>query len=75
MAAPTELVTTGTAARVLGIDRSTLTRWALAGAVTPASRTVGGHMRWNLDALRHQIEELASTGRTSSGQPAGEDVP
>lgn len=57
-----ELVTTGAAARVLGIDRSTLTRWADAGVVTPKSRTLGGHMRWNIDDLRRQIAAVQSAG-------------
>lgn len=55
-----ELVSTGRAAQLLGIDRSTLTRWAASGLVAPASRTVGGHMRWNPDALRDQIAALQS---------------
>jgi len=49
------LVATGEAARELGIDRTTLARWADAGLVTPTSRTLGGHLRWDLDDLRRQI--------------------
>jgi len=52
------LVTTGAAARALGIDRSTLTRWAAAGVTKPAVRTAGGHMRWDLDRLREQLAAL-----------------
>ena len=55
-----ELVSTGRAAQILGIDRSTLTRWAASGLVAPSSRTVGGHMRWNPAALRDQIADLQS---------------
>lgn len=51
------LVATGEAARELGIDRTTLARWADAGLVTPASRTIGGHLRWDLDDLRRQIDQ------------------
>lgn len=52
------LIPTGAAARALGIDRSTLTRWAAAGLTTPAGKTAGGHMRWNLEHLRRQLVEL-----------------
>ncbi len=55
------LVTTGAAARALGIDRSTLTRWAAAGVTKPAVRTAGGHMRWDLDQLRRQLDALPLT--------------
>lgn len=61
----TQLVTTGAAARALGIDRSTLNRWAEAGAVTPASRTIGGHMRWDLDRLRAEIAAVQARSTES----------
>jgi predicted site-specific integrase-resolvase len=51
------LVPTGDAADALGIDRSTLIRWWQAGYVTPASITVGGHARWDVDDLRRQIDD------------------
>ena len=51
------LVGTGDAARALGIDRTTLGRWAAAGIVRPASRTAGGHLRWSLPTLREQLAE------------------
>lgn len=54
--APSRLVSTGEAAAALGIDRSTLSRWANAGLVTPAWRTAGGHMRWDLEQLQDQAE-------------------
>ena len=58
----TRLVPTGAAARALGIDRSTLTRWAAAGLAKPAVRTAGGHMRWDIEALRSQLEALQAAG-------------
>ena len=61
------LVTTGAAARALGIDRSTLTRWAAAGVTRPAVRTAGGHMRWDLDQLRAQLAALQAADRGESG--------
>jgi DNA-binding transcriptional MerR regulator len=51
-------VTTGVAARDLGISTATLTRWAAAGTVIPAQRTAGGHYRWDLPALRAQVQRL-----------------
>lgn len=56
-------VTTGDAARGLGISSATLTRWAAAGIVTPAERTAGGHFRWDMTSLRAQLRRhnLGST--------------
>lgn len=53
-----ELVSTAQAAEALNVARSTLSRWASDGLVTPAQRTVGGHLRWNVDDLRRQVDEL-----------------
>ncbi|MHA6623902.1 helix-turn-helix domain-containing protein [Pseudonocardia sichuanensis] len=51
-----KLVSTSAAARELGVNQSTLSRWAAAGIVQPAQRTVGGHMRWDVEKLREQLE-------------------
>ena len=51
-------VTTGDAARALGISSATLTRWKAAGKVTPAEETVGGHFRWDMTSLRAQLRRL-----------------
>jgi DNA-binding transcriptional MerR regulator len=53
-----ELVSTGEAARALGIGRSTLARWHATGLVTPALVTAGGHARWDVDDLRDQLRRL-----------------
>ena len=50
-------MTTGEAAKTLGINATTLQRWAHAGLVTPAWRTAGGHMRWDLDELQRQAQD------------------
>jgi DNA-binding transcriptional MerR regulator len=56
-------VTTGQAARELGVTPSALTRWANDGKVKPALRTPGGHFRWDLADLRRQLAALtAETG-------------
>lgn len=51
-------VTTGVAARDIGVSAATLTRWAAAGLIEPAERTAGGHFRWDLQALRSQVRKL-----------------
>ena len=48
-------VTTGSAARSIGVSSATLTRWAAAGIVTAAERTAGGHYRWDMTSLRAQL--------------------
>lgn len=53
-------VTTGEAARALGVSTATLTRWVAAGKVTPAETTVGGHYRWYLPSLRAQVRGEAA---------------
>jgi len=54
----TRYVTTGAAAKGLGISTATLTRWVAAGSVTPAMTTMGGHYRWDLTSLRAQVRRL-----------------
>ena len=56
------LVTTGQAARAVGIDPSTLARWARDGKVSPDLVTAGGHMRWDVDRLRDQLRKLRQRG-------------
>ena len=51
-------LTTGAAARELGVSAATLTRWAASGRVTPAERPAGGHYRWDLPVLRGQVRRL-----------------
>lgn len=67
-------VTTGAAARALGISSATLTRWAAAGRVTPAERTVGRHYRWDLDDLRAQIQRAQVTARREPQRTLAEDI-
>lgn len=57
------LVGTGEAASECGVARNTLVRWAAAGLVTPAKRTAGGHLRWDLDQLRAELAALAAAAR------------
>lgn len=59
-------VTTGTAAKAVGVSLTTLQRWAHAGVVKPALRTAGGHFRWDLDDLRRQLAERHETHAPSN---------
>ncbi|TKG66905.1 MerR family transcriptional regulator [Prauserella endophytica] len=51
-------MSTGEAAKELGIGRTTLFRWWKAGLVTPDYVTPGGQARWNTADLRRQIDRL-----------------
>jgi DNA-binding transcriptional MerR regulator len=53
-----ELVSTGEAARAIGVGRATLARWWQDGLVTPDLVTAGGHARWDVDRLREQLRDL-----------------
>ncbi len=57
------LLTTGEAARALGIAPRSLARWARDGRVKPVMVTAGGDQRpgrylWDLDDLREQLLQL-----------------
>jgi DNA-binding transcriptional MerR regulator len=67
-------VTTGDAARELGISTATLTRWAAAGLVVPAERTAGGHYRWDLPVLRAQVQRLPRASAHLEPRAAVEDI-
>ena len=53
-AVPDKLVSTGEAARRLGVNLRTLQRWASDGLIEPDWVTPGGHMRWNVERLLQQ---------------------
>jgi excisionase family DNA binding protein len=57
------LITTGQAARELGVSAATLTRWAASGKAVPAQRTAGGHYRWKLADLRRQVRGIPEDPR------------
>lgn len=60
MAEARELVGTGDAARAVGVDRTTLGRWAKSGVVKPAIRTPGGHLKWDIEDLREQLRAMGA---------------
>lgn len=61
-------ITTGQAAREIGVSAATLTRWVQAGKVRPAETTAGGHHRWVLSDLRAQVRAI----RGLPAEPADE---
>lgn len=52
------LITTGEAAKAIGVDVRTLQRWVKDGLVEPDGYTAGGHMRWDVERLRTTLREL-----------------
>lgn len=52
------LVSSTKAAAEFGVHPGTLWRWYRDGLVRPAYTTAGGHLRWNLDDLRRQLNAL-----------------
>lgn len=50
-----EYVTTGAAARALGVHVRTLQKWRTDGLVTPAAFTARGIPRWDVEDLRRQV--------------------
>jgi DNA-binding transcriptional MerR regulator len=55
---PDKLVSTGVAAKAVGVSRQTLSRWAQEGLVTPRLITAGGQARWSIDDLMTELRAL-----------------
>lgn len=53
-----ELLTTTQAAKVFGISGRTLARYVERGQLRPTLVLPSGHLRWDLDDVRRQLEEL-----------------
>jgi predicted site-specific integrase-resolvase len=63
-----DLVTTAQAAKILGINRTTLGRYARQGLLRPTVVLPSGHLRWSLDDLRRQMRELRERGQEPPGE-------
>lgn len=50
------LLTSGELAKELGVSLRTVQRWVADGAIKPEFRTAGGHGRYDIDAVRDQLE-------------------
>ena len=49
------LVSTGEAAREVGVSRQSLSRWVKEGRVKPAAVTPGGQFRFRISELKKQL--------------------
>jgi DNA-binding transcriptional MerR regulator len=56
------LLSTGEAARALGLNTRSLARWARNGLVTPTMISPGGRYLWDLDDLRSQLRIMRDRG-------------
>lgn len=52
------LVSTGEAARALGISRRTLAHYAKTGQLQPSLVLPSGYYRWDVEDIRRQLREL-----------------
>jgi excisionase family DNA binding protein len=52
------LLTTAQAARLLGVSRRTLARYAERGQLVPTLVLPSGHYRWDLGDIRQQLKAL-----------------
>lgn len=51
------LVTTGQAAKELGVTRRSIVRWVRRGELEPDYVTPGGHYRWDVERLRAEVRQ------------------
>lgn len=64
-----QYVSSGVAARAVGVSLSTLNRWAAAGIIKPVLRTPGGQFRWDVDDLRRQLNFTAPEQQPDASTP------
>jgi predicted site-specific integrase-resolvase len=58
-----KLLTTAQAADHFGISRGTLARYARNGLLRPTLVLPTGHLRWSLEDLRRQLQEIRERNR------------
>jgi hypothetical protein len=68
-----KLLSTGEAAKALGISARSLSRWATERKVEPTLITPGGQFKWNLDELREQLKRWPDRRRRP--RPGDDDKP
>lgn len=69
-------MTTGPAARALGVHPNTLGRWYRDGLVTPATTTARGQTRWDIPDLKRQVAELSAArarAKNDEDEPPGDE--
>lgn len=69
-----DYLTTGQAAKVIGVSIASLQQWAKDGVVSPAFTTPGGRMRWKVDELLAQLGGTAPV-TPMAGRPAPVPMP
>ena len=52
-----ELVSSGQAAKALGVSLRSLQQWVREGKIVPDYVTPGGHARWDVDRVRHELRD------------------
>lgn len=62
-----KLVPTSEAAKALDVSARSLARWKQQGHITPDLVTPGGHMRWDIEKLAHQLHQLQTDGALDEG--------
>lgn len=64
---PPRMLTTGEAAREIGIAGKTLSRYVREGKIKPTVRLPSGHLRWDLEDLKAQLRALDPRERDDDG--------
>jgi DNA-binding transcriptional MerR regulator len=61
------LLSTGQAAKIIGVSTSSLSHWVNGGLIEPTLVTPGGQYRFDLDELRAQIRRRLPAGELEAG--------
>ena len=61
------LVSIGKAAKLIGVSISTLRPWDSSQSLSPQSRTLGGHRRYNLEFLKEKFLGVSKADRINVG--------
>jgi excisionase family DNA binding protein len=56
------LLSTGQAAKAIGVSPRSLSRWVTEGLIEPTLVTPGGHFRFDLDHLKAQMQRRKPPG-------------
>jgi DNA-binding transcriptional MerR regulator len=58
------LLSTGQAAKAIGVSPRSLSRWVTEGLIEPTLVTPGGHFRFDIDHLKAQMQRKPPEGPT-----------
>ena len=62
------MLSTGEAAKRIGVSPRTLSRWVTEGLIEPTLVTPGGHFRFDLDELKAQMQRRPDRRRSADDQ-------